>query len=372
MLRVHPSVRRATAVLALVPLLAVAAACGSDDDSASDTASTGTSTPGEAMPGTSAADTAVDATEPPASADAATDTSTEGSEPQADGATRTVEHALGTSEVPVDPQRIVVVDRRGSLAFLLELGLEPVGALEATWLFGEPFHPLIAEQAESAGVEPIDGTDGPNLEQIATLQPDLIIGNVRDMAETSDELAQIAPTVGLEWNFADPLANAVTIGDAVGRGEEAQALVDDFDASLDAAAADTADPGTVSILGLFAVDDIRIYREHNLYGVLTERLGGEIVPTESELAFDPEDNEVNFVSLEEIGMARGDRAISFVNLASEADAAYRALESEALVQALPAFQAGQVLEADPQLAFGAAGTTGINAMLEQLVEFYNS
>ena len=42
------------------------------------------------------------------------------------------------------------------------------------------------------------------------------------------------------------------------------------------------------------------------------------------------------------------------------------------MQALPAFPAGQVLEADPQLAFGAAGVTGITAMLEDLVEFFNS
>ena len=75
--------------------------------------------------------------------------------------------------------------------------------------------------------------------------------------------------------------------------------------------------------------------------------------------------------MEQIGLASGERLISFVNSAPEADAAYRALESEPLVQALPGFQAGQVLEADPQLAFGAAGITGITAMLEQLKEFYN-
>jgi len=119
-------------------------------------------------------------------------------------------------------------------------------------------------------------------------------------------------------------------------------------------------------------DDIRIYREHNLYGKLTERLGGQIVPTEADLPYDPEDNEVNSVSLEEIGRANGDRLISFVNLAPEADGAYQALKAEALVQALPGFRSGQVLEADPQLAFGAAGSTGIQAILDQLVAFYNS
>lgn len=286
--------------------------------------------------------------------------------------TRIVEHELGTSEVPVDPQRIVVVDRRGSLAFLLELGFEPVGALDAAWLFGEPFHPLTADAAEAAGVEPIDGTDGPNLEQIAALEPDLIIGNVRDMAETEDRLAEIAPTIGLAWNFVDPLANAVTIGEALDAADEAQALVERFDASMESAVAATEAPGTVSIIGLFAPDDIRIYRDQNLYGVFTAELGGQIVPTEDELPLDPEDNEVNFVSMEQIGLATGDHLISMVNLGGEASAGYRDLESDALVQALPGFQNGQVLEADPQLAFGAAGVTGLEVMLDQLVEFYNS
>ena len=58
----------------------------------------------------------------------------------------------------------------------------------------------------------------------------------------------------------------------------------------------------MSIIGLFAIDDIRIYREHNLYGKLTGQLGGEIVPNEAVLPFDLEDNEVNFVSLEQIGL----------------------------------------------------------------------
>jgi iron complex transport system substrate-binding protein len=231
---------------------------------------------------------------------------------------------------------------------------------------------LIADRAEAAGVEPIESADGPNLEQIALLEPDLIIGNVRDMAETADRLAELAPTIGLSWNFADPLANATTIGAALGVTEAADGLVAEFDDALATATEATEAPGSVSIVGLFGPDDIRIYRDANLYGVFTELLGGEIVPTEDELALDPADPEVNFVSMEQIALASGDHLISFVNLSGESDAGYRELESADLVQALPGFQNEQVLEADPQLAFGAAGVTGLIAMLDQLTEFYNS
>lgn len=330
------------AVLLAALLVAAATACGSDDSDGG----------------------ASDATEA---------TSAENTDSAAESTTRTVEHALGSSEVPDRPERVVVVDRRGTLAFLLELGVEPIAALEAEWLFGQPFHPLIAEQAEAAGVEPITATDnGPNVEQVAALDPDLIIGNVRDMGETSEELAQIAPTVGLEWNFADPIANATVIAAVLGLDDEAGALVDEFESALDEAASSTKDPGTVSIVGLFAPEDLRIYREGNLYGAMTTALGGQIVPTADVLPLDPDDGEVNYVSLEQIGLASGDSLISFVNLSTDQQSAYAAIEDEPLVQALPGFQNDRVLETDPQLAFGAAGVTGLTAMLDQLVEFYGA
>jgi iron complex transport system substrate-binding protein len=323
------------AVAVALVLLLVAVACGSDDSEEASTETTGAS---------------------------------------ADSATRTVEHVLGTTEVPVDPQRVVVVDRRGSLAFLLEMGVEPVAALEAPWLFGESFHPLIADMAADAGVEAITDTDaGPNIEQIATYDPDLIIGNVRDMGETAEELSALAPTVGIEWNFADPVANATVLGEALGLEDEAADLVERYETALADATDAAENPGTVSIIGLFNPDDLRIYREANLYGAMTTALGGQVVPTEEELPLDPEDGEVNFVSLEQIGLASGERLISFVNLApSEEGDGYAALREEPLVQALPGFQSGQVLEADPQLAFGAAGVTGLETMLSELVEFYGS
>lgn len=374
-------------VIALA-LTTTLAACGSDDDASADAdiESTGSAVPvttSDEPAVTSSVDpdaedrgsTSVPSTVPDPS-DIVEPTNASGSQPgrveSTEGEMRTVEHALGTSEVPVDPERIVVVDRRGTLAFALELGLEPVGALEAGWLFGEPFHPLIADRAEVAGVEPIDGTDGPNLEEIAALRPDLIIGNVRDMFETEDRLAEIAPTVGLTWNFADPLQNAVAIGEALGRPEEAHAMVDEFETDLEEAAASSADPGTVSIIGLFGPDDIRIYREANLYGRLTVALGGRIVPTEEELPLDPEDGEVNFVSLEQIGLASGQRIISLVNRSPEEADLREEVERQAIVQTLPGFENDQVLVADPQLAFGAAGTAGVRQMLDQLVDFYSN
>lgn len=330
--------RRARALLGVlaVSLLALAA-CGGDDDAS------------EAAP----------TAEAPAEGEAAS------------SGTRAVEHAFGTTDVPTDPERIAVVGRRGTLPILLDLGFEPIAALDASFILGQPFHPLITERTDEIGVEPIAMADtGPNLEQVAALRPDLIIGAAIDISDVADPLAEIAPTVGIEWDFEDPLANVLAVGEAMGRGEEAAELVADFEAEVDAVAAGIEDPGTVSIMGLFAPDDLRVYRSGNFVGQLVERLGGEVVPTEAELPVDPEDPIINDVSLEQLELLRGDRLISFVNVGEELRSAYRAIEAEPVVQGLPAFRTGQVLEVDPQLVFGTAGVTGLRELLGQLEAFF--
>lgn len=288
-------------------------------------------------------------------------------------ATRTVEHALGTAEVPVDPRRIAVVGRRGTFAVLLDLGLEPVGALDASFVLGQPFHPLVQEEAEAAGTQPIALADaGANVEQVAGLDPDLIIGAAVDLEDVYPELQAIAPTVGVDWDFVDPLANVRAVGAAVGLGAEADRMAAAFDADVEERAAGAPASGTVSIAGLFAPDDLRVYRSGNLVASIAERLGARVVPTEEELPLDPADPVLSDISLEQLGLLGGDRLISFVNLGEENDAAYRDLLTLPVVQAVPAVAAGRVLELDPQLAFGTAGMEGLRVLLDEVAGFLAS
>src|SRR5688500_707068 len=75
------------------------------------------------------------------------------SEPAAPS-TRTVEHPLGTTEVPLAPTRVVALDRRAALPHLLALGVTPIGALTYESIIGTPFPPLVAEQARDVAVLP--------------------------------------------------------------------------------------------------------------------------------------------------------------------------------------------------------------------------
>ncbi|MEM1333993.1 MAG: hypothetical protein AAGG08_11080, partial [Actinomycetota bacterium] len=149
-------------------------------------------------------------------------------------------------------------------------------------------------------------------------------------------------------------------------------LIGDFDAQLAAAADSVTDPGTVSIAGFFAPDDLRVYRETNTLGQLVLQLGGELVPTVEELPLGP-DIGVTYVSEENLDVLSGEKLITFVNINPATRAAYDAeIERNALVQALPGFQNDQVLEIDPQLVFGSAGLQGLRVALDELAAFLAS
>jgi iron complex transport system substrate-binding protein len=151
-------------------------------------------------------------------------------------ATRTVEHAHGVTEVPTDPQRVVVLEPV-HLDTSIALGVVPVGAAVLSEATGVPAY--LGEAASSvafAGTVP-----EPNLEKIVALDPDLIIGTETRHAGMYDQLAAIAPTVYMA-SQADPWQDNVRfVADALGRSDEAQALLDKY---TDRCAAVAAEHGT--------------------------------------------------------------------------------------------------------------------------------
>lgn len=108
----------------------------------------------------------------------------------------TVEHALGESAIPVDPQRVVVLDPYVVLPTLLDIGVPVVGA--GSQYAGGGLEEVYFEPAEVEGIEVVGEADQPNFESVAALQPDLIIGWTNFVEPFYEELRQIAPTVATE------------------------------------------------------------------------------------------------------------------------------------------------------------------------------
>lgn len=135
------------------------------------------------------------------------------------GFAREVTHALGTTEVPDEPKRVVVLEF-SFVDALAAVDLTPVGIADDNKR--ERIQPvlrnIIGDDWTSVGTRKT-----PSLEVIASLQPDLIIADKTRHEAIYDTLGQIAPTVvydSLTGDYGDVLEEASRIGEAVGRAEE--------------------------------------------------------------------------------------------------------------------------------------------------------
>jgi len=147
-----------------------------------------------------------------------------GDEPEetaADASTRqpvTVEHALGTTTVPADPERIVVTNPYSLLDYLLAVGLTPVASAGDPGA-AYPFGAWLKGKADA--IEVIGGSDALDLEQVAALRPDLILADPW-REEEHPQLSRIAPTVAVPLDYADYVEELRFVARVVGREAEAE------------------------------------------------------------------------------------------------------------------------------------------------------
>ncbi|MBW7477313.1 iron-siderophore ABC transporter substrate-binding protein [Paenibacillus oenotherae] len=184
-------------------------------------------------------------------------------------AARSVTHAMGTTEITGTPARVVVLTNEGTEA-LLALGVKPVGAVKS-WT-GNPWYEHIS--ADMEGVTVVGDESQPNLELIASLKPDLIIGNKLRQEKVYEQLKAIAPTVFSETLRGEWQANFLLYADALGKkaeGEKAIAAYDSRTADFKSKAGDKLNQ-KVSVVR-FMAGKIRIYLEDTFTGVAFSKLG---------------------------------------------------------------------------------------------------
>jgi iron complex transport system substrate-binding protein len=275
--------------------------------------------------------------------------------------TREVDHAMGVVDVPVAPERVVVLDS-SFLDAAVALGIEPVGATEATEGAGVPGY-----LADDAGDVAIVGlTDTPNLEAVAALRPDLILGAKVRHEEIYDELSGIAPTVFTEssgTNWKDGLA---VTAEAMNMADDADSLMDDYE---DRAAAigeqAEAAASTATMVRFLPPDEIRLYGPETFSGTVLTDVGYE-------LGDHPWDEySMSVLSAEQIG--RGDGDIVFATTYGTGEAGFPAAFAsvEPLWDAIPAVAEGRqhwVVDDVWMLGIGPVGAGLVLDDIEEIVE----
>ncbi|MFD1885854.1 ABC transporter substrate-binding protein [Paenibacillus wenxiniae] len=155
-------------------------------------------------------------------------------------ATHTIDTAKGQITIPTHPQRIVSTYYHGTL---IALGLKPVGANKEWWM-GSPF---LKEQEQ--GIEDIGAPT--SMEKVIALNPDLIVINDFDV-KAYDELSQIAPTLYVPYTaYKNPKEEIALFGKLLGREQQAEAWLKQYDEAATAARAkikDVVKPGETAVL----------------------------------------------------------------------------------------------------------------------------
>ncbi|MDI2022174.1 hypothetical protein PJL18_02704 [Paenarthrobacter nicotinovorans] len=180
---------------------------------------------------------------------------------------RTLTHANGETTLEKKPTRVVVLDT-GELDDVVTLGVTPVGM--ATTEGANPVPTYLADKVKD--VPSVGTIQDLNLEAIAALKPDLILGSKLRADKLYKQLSSIAPTVfsirpGFPWK-----ENFLLVGKSLGEEDKATKALNDYQSEADALKADVKGDPKISLVR-FLPGKIRLYANKSLIGVILKDAG---------------------------------------------------------------------------------------------------
>ena len=340
---------------AIVAAAAMLSACSSSSSSTGSSSATSADTPAASNAAASS-----EAASSPAPASSAAPVST---------FPVTIPNAFGSTVIPSEPKRVVVIGYTETDT-VLALGVVPVGIQQ--WIAGY-------DSGVGPWAQPLLGSAKPtvfapsaelNVEQIASLRPDLIIGLNRQVTkEVYTQLSAIAPTLVRPAKYTDygvpQDVQADLIGQALGREAEIKAKLAAVDAKI--AADQAANPAfagkTVSVdwprsggQGWYAYTDL----DPRLN--LMTALGFKQSPAIAALG-----NKAFYV---EVSKEQTSDINADVVVMLDIEQQRKTVEADALYKALPATKAGHVVwvtDTDITSAFSYASVLSLPYALDKIV-----
>ncbi|MDN5856941.1 MAG: ABC transporter substrate-binding protein [Actinomycetia bacterium] len=280
------------------------------------------------------------------------------------GETRAITHEYGQADIPVDPQRVVVLHDGLILGAALLLDAPIVGYTGKP--AGEPISPHF-DEAKLADATDVGWHNPLNIEAVAATQPDLIISQTGFV--DSDEyraLSQIAPTVVFKISGTTPWKEAsLQVGDVLGDTSPIEQGIADYEARIEQvreAFGDRAGNTTVTLANLRSLTDIRVVPRDWCSATTLQDVG---------LMFPPgralEDAEG--VSVELLPSIDADMLFYFVGSSTvdtEAEEATVAIQQNPLWDTLGAVQNDQAHQVDQSHWFSCGSLQAQNLVLDDV------
>lgn len=265
----------------------------------------------------------------------------------------TVTHAMGETRLPSRPSRVVVLDSP-HLDALVALGIVPVGASESS--VGAGFPPYLADRLTST--RPTGVINDPDLEAVASLRPDLIIGSATRHTPLHAQLARIAPTVFSVGSGTDWTEQARVTAAAVQRTGEMEELLDRWRLRAEQVGREVGAPGRTASIVRFQPESFRLYGPRSFSGSVLTAMG-----------FDLGDRAWNEYSMLQVGpeMASeidGD-VVFFTDRAGDPSAGARGAVSR-LWGTAAAVRAGRVHEVEDETWMVGIGVLGADRIVDDV------
>lgn len=279
-------------------------------------------------------------------------------------APRIIKHAMGETTIKGTPSRVVILTNEGTEA-LLAVGVKPVGAV-MSWL-GEPWYDHIKNDMQNVTV--VGDELQPNLELIASLKPDLIIGNKVRQEKIYDQLKQIAPTVFAADLVGDWKVNFKLYSEAVNKKDEGEKAMAAFDKRVAEVKGKLGSKAATKVsLVRFSASQVRIYQKQTFAGVLLNQLG--IARPESQ----DKESFIEVLNKENIAKMDGDVLFYFVTEAKgKTDAAnvVKEWQNDPLFKNLNAAKTNKVIQVDEGIWNSAGGYKAANLLLDELIKYFD-
>ncbi|KRE35322.1 ABC transporter substrate-binding protein [Paenibacillus sp. Soil724D2] len=274
----------------------------------------------------------------------------------------TVKHAMGETKIKGTPQKVVVLTNEGTEA-VLSMGIKPVGAVKSFTL-GDWYDHI---KADMEGVKIVGDENQPNLEMIASLKPDLIIGNKVRQEKVYEQLSAIAPTVFSERLSGDWQINFKLYAEALNKKAEGDKIIGDFEKRIIdfKAKAGNQLKTKVSIVR-FMPGKVRIYMKDTFSGVILNKLGFERPASQNQDKF------ADDLTKERIPDMNGDILFYFTwdNEKGEANKIEQEWTNDPLWKNLDVVKQGKVHKVSDAVWNTAGGIKAANLLLDDLEKYF--
>ncbi|MEM8719014.1 MAG: iron-siderophore ABC transporter substrate-binding protein [Cyanobacteria bacterium P01_G01_bin.39] len=273
-----------------------------------------------------------------------------------------IQHAMGETCVPFDPQRIVVLDSV-MLEATMAINQKPVGSpLE----FAPP-------SVDTTDIIDLGDVEAISLERVLSLKPDLILGTT-DSPPPYSQLSQIAPTVLVNFEHSGEWKEHFAfVGKVLGKSDQVEQIMANYYQQAEEFKQKIGDPSetTVSVVRIYPTQ-IALYTKPGFIGTILEDAGLSRPPSQD---LDLKETKVlNFstiqylISNEVLDKADGDAVFVIVGSWDEKiKEVLASLKADPLWAKLNAVQHGKVYEVGDYWI--GTGAIAANVVLDDLEKY---